>query len=186
MTENFSHIIGNALKYYDDNSFKYYNIAKTFRKYRFDYDTHKIIFFDAHENKIYESEYDVIGKLNNEFNVWTWGWALPEHDKTVTKTSRRVLNYGFDLPTNEQLLKTGLITSRIQIMHSIQLDMNVAVTSFLSKEPFVFRIDITMEHMRHTTFDKPHKVVNQYHERYDNQINSSYYIILHNVPTIKQ
>ena len=138
---DFTQIVKDALEYYDNNTMRYYDKIKTFKYYTILKDDGKIIFFDNGKNKIYESKYDVIGRFIPTQNIWVWGWSSGELNKDLILTSRKVLNYALDLDRQNILLKTALITSRYQISSPIQIDIHIALTSFLSKQPFVYRLD---------------------------------------------
>ena len=53
---------------------------------------------------------------------------------------KKVLNYGINLDNDSIFLKSELITSRFKIVNSLQLDMHLAIASYISKEPFVIPI----------------------------------------------
>ena len=54
---------------------------------------------------------------------------------------RNILNYGLNLDpiTENTFLKTELITSRFRINDPVQLDVHIAISSYLSKVPFIFK-----------------------------------------------
>lgn len=138
--EQFIHILKNALEYYDENTIKYYDKKKSFRDFHIDQENNIITFFNKKGNKIYESKYTVIGKYIIDSQLWIWGWANPKLSKSSIITSINVLNYAFGLDEPHLSLKTALINSRFQIVSSIQVDMLVALTCFLSKQPFVISL----------------------------------------------
>lgn len=142
---DFTQLVKDALEYYDNNTIKYYDKVKTFKYYTVLKDEDKIIFFDNSKNKIYESKYNVVGKYIPTQNIWVWGWSSGELHKDLIMTSKKVLNYALDLDRQNFLLKTALITSRFQISSPIQIDIHLALTSFLSKQPFVFRLDYSSD-----------------------------------------
>lgn len=138
---DFIQIIKNALEYYDTNSFKYYDKMNAFKYYVMSNDSKKITFYDKNKNKINEYLCEIIGKYIPSQNIWIWGWSVSELNKNSINTSRKVLNYALDLGDNDILLKTTLITSRYQITSQIQIDIFLAIASFLSKKPMIFRLD---------------------------------------------
>jgi hypothetical protein len=138
---NFSQVVKDALEYYDDNTIKHYDKIKAFKYYQLVLDEGKIIFYDDLQQKIDDFYYDVIGKFIPKQNVWIWGWSDGNLDKQNTMTSRKVLNYALDLSRKEILLKTALITSRIQVTSQYQVDIHVALASFLSKRDFIYKLD---------------------------------------------
>ena len=52
--------------------------------------------------------------------------------------SRKILNYGLDLDTNQNFLKTELVTSRFTVSNLLQLDIHVAIASYLTKIPNIY------------------------------------------------
>lgn len=135
---NFTYLIKNALEYYDINAMKYYDKSNTFKFYKLIKSERKILFYDGNKQKIAEYTYDAIGKYIPSKNLWSWAWATAELSKDLTKQSRQVLNYAFELDDEDLMLKTELITSRYKITSPIQLDFHVALTMFLSKKPFMY------------------------------------------------
>lgn len=139
--DNFTRLVRDALEYYDENMIKYYDLSQSFKYYSLDKPNGKIIFYDDNKQKIYDTPYDVIGKYIPSQYIWVWGWSSGELDKNIIRTSRNVLNYAFDLDKNEILLKTALITSRYRITQQYQIDIHVALATFLSKQPFIYKLD---------------------------------------------
>lgn len=147
---DFTQIVKDALEYYDDNTMKYYDKTMTFKYYTITKEDNTIAFFGADKKKIFETEYEVIGKYIPYQSLWIWGWSSGELNKELVATSRKVLNYALDLDKENILLKTSLITSRYQISSYIQTDMHVALTSFLSKRPFVYKLEYYGEYFSDT------------------------------------
>ena len=138
---DFNQIVNNALEYYDTNTIKYYEKIKKYKYYQLSRDEGKIFFYDESQQKIDEYGYDVIGKhLFNE-NIWVWGWSDGFLEKQNITLSRKLLNYALDLSSTDILLKTAFITSRIQIDSQYQIDINVALASFLSKHEFIYKLN---------------------------------------------
>lgn len=148
-----------SLKYFDENNEKYEGILKHAKFVKFipsenDMSHNVIKFFDKDKMEIYKSRYEIIGLYNTEVNSWTWSWALPNFQKNNTGTARKLLNYGLMLnPTAKnqnsnttdssiKYLKTELITSRFRVADLIQLDIHVAIASYMSKNPFVYKYGI--------------------------------------------
>jgi hypothetical protein len=172
---DFTKIIKNALEYYDQNQIKYYDLTKKFKSFEVDksdiYEM-KIKFYDKKMNLILESPYQIVGKINYAQNIWIWGWSLSELTKNIIEIPRRVLNYGLDIDPENFLLKTELITSRFRVTYPIQLDTHVSIASFLSKKPFVYRLDISSDILQ---FDDVAKINSD-----KSDVLFSYYLILLN------
>jgi hypothetical protein len=137
----FSRTVKDALEYYDINNAKYYDIINKFKYCQINNDEGKIIFYDKNKEKSYNFLYDVIGKYLPNEHIWVWGWSDGNLNKQNISTSRKVLNYALDLNRTELSLKTELITSRIQITSQHQIDIHVALSAFLSKQPFIFKLN---------------------------------------------
>jgi hypothetical protein len=142
-------LIINSLEYYDKNNEKYNSINSKIKYYSLKYSDNdlqhaEIIFYDSNKAEIFRSKYEIIGIYNNYSNTWTWGWSIPFLAKNTVYTSRKILNYGLDIPpsTETQFLKTELITSRFRISNHTQLDLHVSIASYLSKIPLVVKIPV--------------------------------------------
>jgi len=140
-------LIINSLKYYDKNREQYtrlYNRFKYFLYIKSDSDTEYniIVFYDKNKKEIYRSRYEIIGSYYKIYNLWTWGWSHPSLKKNLSQTSRKILNYGLDIPpTDEDMyMRSELITSRFRITSDIQLDIHVALASYLSKQKMIYAI----------------------------------------------
>jgi len=48
--------------------------------------------------------------------------------------------YGTELDSQQNFLKSELITSRFKINNSIQLDIHASIASYLSKKPMIFKM----------------------------------------------
>lgn len=143
---NYIDIITNGLEYYDKNNEKFERIKSKMKYYKLsisksDLDHSKITFFDKHKKKLFTSRYEIIGTYNKFTSTWIWAWSNPSFYKNTTYISKKILNYGIDIPPkHNDLLKMELITSRFQISNRIQIDLHVSLASYLSKNEFVFDI----------------------------------------------
>ena len=140
--DNFVEVVKNALEYYDSNNLKYYDLINSFKYYTINKNERAIIFYDSDKKKLKEYEYEYIGKYLIDKNIWRWGWAAAELDKNAIITSRKVLNYALDLEHKTGLsLKMELISSLSRVTSPVQVDIHVAITSFLSKKPLIYELD---------------------------------------------
>lgn len=138
-------IILNSLEYYDNNNEKYNKLLSKVKYYSLenkygDMEHHEITFYDKNKKVIFKSDYELIGLYNNFSNTWAWAWSLPWAKKNETYLSRKILYYGLDIipEVNTQFLKSELITSRFRISNLIQLDIHIAIASYLSKIPLTY------------------------------------------------
>lgn len=166
---DFSQIIKSALEYYDNNEMKNYDKIKKFKYYQIFNKEGRIIFLDDKKKKILETNYEVIGKYIYGDGIWIWGWSVAELDKKIINTSKKVLNYALELDHPEMAMKSELITSRSRINSPIQIDIHVALTSFLSKQQNVFHFDY---------YGDTEDIV-KIHQKKDPE--SSYYLILEKI-----
>lgn len=148
-------LVVNALRYYDKNNELY---AETFAKIKYfsiklsehDLEHSIIIFYDNNKKKLFESRYEVIGMYNPSINIWIWGWAIPSLRKNQTGLIKKVLNYGMDLDADSIFLKSELITSRFTITNETQLDIHIAIASYISKNKSIINmIDDNVEQIKH-------------------------------------
>lgn len=140
---DFSQIVRSALEYYDENTIKFYDNIHSFKYYNINKQLGEITFYDKEKQKIKKTSYEIIGKYIHKQNIWTWGWSIPVLQKNLNKISKKILLYALELDSIDNALKTEFITSRYQISNPIQMDIHVALASFLSKQPCIFRLDYT-------------------------------------------
>jgi hypothetical protein len=140
-------LVKTALKYFDENSDKYENILKSAKYVKFvaaenDMSHNVMKFFDKNKNEMFRSRYEIIGLYSNDINTWTWSWAIPNFKKNNTNIARKLWNYGSMLDPSDRYLKTELVTSRFRVSDFVQLDIHVAISSYISKNPFVYKYGI--------------------------------------------
>jgi hypothetical protein len=146
-----NNIVVNSISYYDKNLEKYGYLFKNTKYVNFppddknikgDITRRKISFYNKNKKEIFSSRYEIIGVYENITHTWTWGWAIPKFKKNVTYMSRKILNYGLDIDsdeTNSMFLKTELITGRFRISDHVQLDIHASIASYISKYPVVYK-----------------------------------------------
>jgi len=132
-------LITKALDYYDKNNLKYYKYINS----------SNIIFNDKNNIEFYLDDndklngtYEILGYYDVLNSIWIWGWLLQVKYDDI-ELSRELLMYGLKLdPTiinAEQLyLKNLLLNSRFTINDNVQLDINLAIFSYLLKKKFLF------------------------------------------------
>lgn len=140
-----NNLVSTALEYYDNNYEKYSDKFSKIHYVTFDKNDneneHDIInFYDENKKIIYKSRYEILGLYVTKGNIWTWAWSVPTYKKNKTYISRKLLNYGTELEHNSNLfLKSELITSRYKITNPIQLDIHAGISSYLSKQPVIYK-----------------------------------------------
>lgn len=140
-----NNIIKSALESYDKNQEKILKMLKDV--YYLDLNASGrvkyITFYDKNKKKILESSYQLAGIYLENSNTWKWGWTLPGRNKDETNLSRKVLDYAFNLDhLNEIELRSQLINSTIPILNNMQMDINIAIISYITKIPFIFKLPL--------------------------------------------
>jgi hypothetical protein len=127
-----------ALDYYDNQRFEYYE----YLKYEITLINADNILFIIKDEKIYK-DYEILGCFDNQTNIWTWGWILNMKLELIT-ICNDLLQYAIKLePINSDdyfhyFLKTLLINSNIKIDEFIQLDVYLAICSYIIKKNILF------------------------------------------------
>jgi hypothetical protein len=130
-------LIDKALNYYDIHNIEYDKYIKS-DNIILERDNNIIKFPDLDKH----FKYEFLGIFDNTTNIWMWAWLVPEFMFNETNIVRKLLNYGLKIsPTpvnklnNEQLyLKTQMVNSRFLLYDDFQLDLHLAITSYLTKD----------------------------------------------------
>ena len=134
-------LIKKALEYYDIQNTKYQHISKLIN---LPLDREKNIIKFPNINT--EFKYEILGLFDSITNVWLWAWMSPDFLYNETNIVRNLLNYGLKInPTlineisfNKIYLKTQLVNSRFVLEDSVQLELHLAISSYLAKDKFKF------------------------------------------------
>lgn len=144
----------NAFNYYDKNYEKNKDIFKNVKYYIHEHSDNDLehsimIFYDKDKKELFKSRYEVLSFYITKAQIWVWGWASPTIRKNKIGLIKKVLNYGLSLEYGESivqsytmLLKTILTTSRLRVDNPIQLDINIALASYISKSHNVLGISL--------------------------------------------
>ncbi len=143
MDIDLSTLIDKALNYYDKHNIEYDKYIKS-DNIILERDNNIIRFPDVEENK--EFKYEFLGIFDNTTNIWMWAWLVPEFMYNETNIVRKLMNYGLKIsptPTNrlnnEKLyLKTQMVNGRFLLYDEFQLDLHLAISSYLAKDNFKF------------------------------------------------
>ena len=133
--------IKKALDYYDNQNFKYKKfISKEITRYNIDSNT--VEFKDDNGNKE-TFTFETLGYFDNTTNIWVWSWIMHKLTSAQTNISRSLLNYGLKLEPEMNLeehsmMKLLLVNSRIKLEEQIQLDVNLAIFSYIMKDGIKF------------------------------------------------
>ena len=137
-----TNIIDKALYHYDIQNNKYSKYLTT-ETITLDRQTNMIIFPDIDN---VEHKYEVLGLFDNTTRIWMWGWMVPDYMYNETEIVRKLLNYGLKITpsivsrvSDDRLyLKTQLVNSRFLLDDSFQLELHLALSSYLAKDNFKF------------------------------------------------
>jgi hypothetical protein len=139
-------LILNALKYYDINTekylefmnkAKYYSFEKVSEDNELEYNT--IIFYDRHKKEFFRSKYEMLGYYNTNLKIWSWGWVINDKKNEII-FGKKLLNYALELGNEFGFLKTELITARSRVTSDLQVDIHVAIASYITKNPLIFKL----------------------------------------------
>jgi hypothetical protein len=156
---DFSDLIKKSLEYYDsqnDKNKKYIENTKII----FSGEDNQISLIDQDENILLDCNYEILGLFDNQTNVWLWAWLLPFLNSNDTIISRKLLDYALKLEPQSNsydhyYIKSQLLNSRITIEDSIELDIHLALSSYLIKDLFSFikplRINLNKEQTKFNT-----------------------------------
>lgn len=144
MTElNLYNIISKSLIYYDNKNKEYKNFIRT-SNYNFNRENNTIKFPDI-DDKTYN--YEILGYFDYTTNIWLWGWMLPGLTNKETKTVNELLFYGLKINREnpkkkmehwQYYLKTQLVNSRFLLRDFFQLELHLAIASYLLKDQIKF------------------------------------------------
>lgn len=137
-------IVKNSLEYYDSHQQKIQNILDQIEYIKIINNTNindEYIFFDANNKQIFKSRIEQLGMFVPQNDTWKWAWSIPFAKFQNTQISRKILEYAFTLNhSTDLLLKSTLINSKLIILNQYQIDIYLALTSMLSKKPFILRL----------------------------------------------
>lgn len=138
--ESLTDTVKKALNHYDNQN---WNNKKNINNQdvKFDELNSTITFFIDESYKIYN--YELLGYYDNQNSIWIWGWVLSDFNYKDTPQCKYLLDYGLKLEpksaTIEQTMIKGiLVNSRIKIEEHVQLDINLALYSYLIKDRIKF------------------------------------------------
>ena len=123
MEKNFDDIIKKALEIYDSHQNRYENMKEE----------KPMLSIDSFQDS------ELLGYYDNENKIWVWGWALPTMFREKNPLCAKLLDYGLDINNDEHyFIKSLLLNSRISVDNSIQLDINLAICTYILKETILF------------------------------------------------
>jgi len=136
-------LIDKAIYYYDIKSIEYKNYIDS-DNIIINRENQTIEFPDIDKTLI--SKYEILGIFDNTTNIWMWGWMIPDFTSNETDIVKKLLNYGLKITPSlsEKIspdrlyLKTQLVNSRFLLEDDFQLELHLAISSYLCKDNFKF------------------------------------------------
>ena len=125
-----------------DNQNKKYN--KFLKDCELNFETNQIINMKTgKEMNDIQFTTEVLGVINYPSNVFIWSWSLPYLGMSQTKISKELLNYGLTLVPNSNTIshyyiKSLLINARNYIESDFDLDLILAISSYILKDKYSF------------------------------------------------
>lgn len=135
-----------AIEEHDIYEYKIINFIKKIKYLKFNNNpnlTPRIKFFDSDKNLLLDSGFENIGIYKQKNNIWQWGWSMNAINNNQNSISRNILTYSFKLKSDipsEFLLKSILLDSKHIIKNKLQLEILLALSSYLSKFHFIFKL----------------------------------------------
>ena len=105
--------------------------------------TPRIKLFDSNKNLLFESAFENIGIFKQKNSIWQWGWSMNCINNNQNFISRNILLYSFKLKSDipsEFFLKSILLDSKHKIKNKLQLEILLALSSYLSKFHFILKL----------------------------------------------
>jgi hypothetical protein len=135
--------IRDSLEFYDKNQELYSVFFNKIKYIKFIDNinmTDDIIFYDENKKILLESSYEILGVFLPKTQLWKWSWSIPSFNKKHTFISRKILEYAFNLDNNKEIsLRSDLTNSKIKIVNDLQLDIHIALSSYIGKQPLIFK-----------------------------------------------
>ena len=140
--------IKTAIEEHDIHEYKLINFIKKIKYLKINNIpnlTPRIRFFDSDKNLLLDSGFENIGIYKQKNNIWQWGWSMNAINNNQNSISRNILTYSFKLKSDipdEFILKSILLDSKHMIKNKLQLEVLLALSSYLSKFHFIFKLPI--------------------------------------------
>ena len=103
-----------------------------------------------------EFSYEVLGIFDDQTKIWLWSWLIPSIKQESIQITRYLLDYGLNLTPSPEMkdqlfLKTQLTNSRFRLEDSFQLEIHLAICSYISNTNIKFlypqRLKLSENHM---------------------------------------
>ena len=136
--ESLTQFIKKILEYYDEQNNEYKNLI--FNK---DNSINKDEITFNLDNKKIIKDLELLGYFDNQTNIWIWGWVIGNTTMEQTNICRNLLDYGLKLEPGTNtiehfMIKSILVNSRIQFDEAVQLEVTLALCSYLVNKKILF------------------------------------------------
>jgi len=146
MSENsLKQLVKKALLNYDIKNEKHEDIINT-KEYIFNTENATLTF-----NKLNKKfKFNILGIFDYSKKIWIWSWLVPSYSYNHILYTKNLLDYGIKInPEKIDIeflwIKTQLVNSRFLLDDSLQLDIHLAVISYLMKDNFDFIYPVTKQ-----------------------------------------
>jgi hypothetical protein len=146
MSENsLKQLVKKALLNYDIKNEKHEDIINT-KEYIFNTENATLTF-----NKLNKKfKFNILGIFDYSKKIWIWSWLVPSYSYNHILYTKKLLDYGIKInPEKIDIeflwIKTQLVNSRFLLDDSLQLDIHLAVISYLMKDNFDFIYPVTKQ-----------------------------------------
>ena len=143
MSENsLKQLVKKALLNYDIKNEKFKEILKT-KEYIYKKDLE----FNNLNKKF---KFNILGIFDYSKKIWIWSWLVPSYSYNHILYTKKLLDYGIKLNPEKVdieflFIKTQLVNSRFLLDDILQLDIHLAIISYLLKDNFDFVYPVTKQ-----------------------------------------
>lgn len=138
-------LVKKALLNYDIKNEKHKEIINT-KEYIFNEENATLTF-----NKLNKKfKFNILGIFDYSKKIWIWSWLVPSYSYNHILYTKKLLDYGIKINPGKidkefLWIKSQLVNSRFLLDDSLQLDIHLAVISYLMKDNFDFIYPVTKQ-----------------------------------------
>lgn len=98
-----------------------------------------LVFRDKKTNEeILKTEFELLAMYYTNKKLWSWAWYQPTLYNSENYLAKQILIYSLGMESELSFIKILLTTPRSIIKDSIQVDINLAISSSIIKEPYIY------------------------------------------------
>ena len=146
MSENsLKQLVKKSLLNYDIKNEKFKEILKT-KENIFKKDSATLEFNNLNK----KFKFNILGIFDYSKKIWIWSWLVPSYSYNHILYTKKLLDYGIKLNPDKVdkeflWIKSQLVNSRFLLDDSMQLDIHLAIISYLLKDNFDFVYPVTKQ-----------------------------------------